>query len=1043
MNRVLVMVAMMLGVCRCGAAGELLFQLSGDRPSDPEALERRDVESTPGRQGQALRIGKQGVLQFSSDGRLDRRQGTVCLWVRPHWDAETTDSHALFADDREFKAGNNSLLLWEWHTGILRFDVRDEQDHYLTYNVKTWRKGQWRHVAATWDCQVGTRLFVDGRLVATKRFPWVPKPSEAFRFGSKTGRAWPADADIDDARIYSLPLCAAQIERAMQGKAIQHVSYLALDLPKELAVGQPFEASIRFETPEPLAQGYAATLFLDELAIASVPLEPESTRVAVRASIPRYLYPAPGTHTVSVRVAGAFESDVQRARRDVLLRVSFPATRRGPVRVPTDGGLFLDGKFLGGPRAQQAAAAVDALPLRLVDQVDCSKKDHGYWENSPASLETLAPGRVFRCVGAQEAVTQTRMRHNTERKALAAFSYRLKVMPRPTPHLVVIESINDRERYLEVAVDHPSDSTMGAHLAGSGLGQRVAVHLSVTYSGREYPTDGKIFRQALMIFPKTDQIDVIISGTARGRYPDASPAAVSHIWVCEVATPLAELANPILLPEGQPQRTVSIFFPAVNNLFEKYGFTGATAKTRAATLRLFIDYMRFVGMNRFEFRPFELSERAWFKTPRFEQAGDLDIFAEALPLMAQADIQVVPRVMYLHSYHKLLEGDEQNFQHSVDGTIQRFGREGPIPDPLRPPVQKVVLDSVRAMLEACEGHANVPAVGFDTSIGGLYWNRSEPTSHSGYSRWDVAQFARDTGLDVPSDLDTPAKRFEWLEANAWDPWVAWRCKRWHALCTEIRDLAVADGKKLELSVRVMPREEYWTEKVPIKDIYRYTGYDPDLFRHDRDIQMDYFIRINADRYFGRPWWKTWFYDPRQPALFRSEEPRHVELYFNYWELPLHPWGFRVGPASPVGRAFFEPITYAMRTLNPHDMTFFNWFRATMGRELEIREFCRAFRALPAIEPRDFDGRIEPEPTDERLWVRWFGDRLAVVNDANRESTVTLTIPVTGATHTRVVDATLSRSVDAHVAEGRLAITLTLRPFDLRTLVFERPAAVMP
>jgi hypothetical protein len=30
-------------------------------------------------------------------------------------------SHAFFVDDREFKAGNNSLALWQWHTGHLRF----------------------------------------------------------------------------------------------------------------------------------------------------------------------------------------------------------------------------------------------------------------------------------------------------------------------------------------------------------------------------------------------------------------------------------------------------------------------------------------------------------------------------------------------------------------------------------------------------------------------------------------------------------------------------------------------------------------------------------------------------------------------------------------------------------------------------------------------------------------------------------------------------------------------------------------------------------
>ena len=392
--------------------------------------------------------------------------------------------------------------------------------------------------------------------------------------------------------------------------------------------------------------------------------------------------------------------------------------------------------------------------------------------------------------------------------------------------------------------------------------------------------------------------------------------------------------------------------------------------------------------------------------------------------------------MYLHSYHTLLEDDEENFQHSVDGTIQSFGREGLIPDPLRPPVQQVVLDSIRAFLEACEGYTNVPAVGFDTSIGGLYFNRKAPTSHSGYSRWDVEQFKKDTGTHVPDGLDTPQQRFDWLKTNAWDKWIAWRCATWHRLCTQIRDLAKAKGKTLELSVRIMPREEFWTEGVPIKEIYRYTGYDPDLFRDEPDINMDYFIRINSDRYFGKWWWKPWFYDPRQPGLFASKEPRHIELYFNYWEIPFHPWGFRVGPGAPVGRNFFEPLTHAMRTMNPYDVTFFNWFRASIGREFEIRELSRAFRALPAIRPRDFDGHVEAEPMDERLWVKWFGDRLAVVNDAGYPRTVTLAVPAKTPKATRLFDATLCRDVAATAGSKDLTARLHLRPFDFRTLIMK-------
>ena len=1025
--RLCIAAGVLLSVTRSAQAGEWLFRLSGDEPTPGAA-------QVAGRYGRGLGLTAKTPLTFPAEGRVDRRRGTVCLWVRPHWDAEATTSHVFFADDRDFKPGNNSLLLWEWHTGLLRFDVRDAKDQYLVHSVKTWRRGEWRHVAAAWDCEVGTRLYLGGDLVASKAIQWEPKPSKAFLVGGKPGRPWPADADVDDLRIYGFALNVGQVQRVMEGRELHRVRYMGLDAPAAVTVGQPFDAALRVDWQE-RDDECQAELLLDDSLIASVSVSAGTRTVKARAAVPHYLYPAPGKHTLTLRIRGALGENEDRAQREVVVRL--PAAEDLPRSVPApDGaGLWLASEFLTGPAARGRSGSVDAVPCRLVDAVDCTKTDHGYWENAPATVEELAPGRRFRCVGPQDKVTQVRLRRKREHKALAAFSYRLECKPRPTPHLVVVESINDAERYLEVAIDHPRDSRPAAHLAASGCGRREAIHLSVTYTGREYSTDAAVFRQAFMIFPKTDAVEVAISGTARGRYPDAKPAAVSRIEVYEVAAPLARLANPLMLPEGQPQRTVSIFFPAVHNLFEKYGFTYGSAQSRASTLRLFVEYMRFMGVNRFEFRPFLLSERALFKTDKFEQSGDLDIFAEALPIMGEAGIQVVPRVMYLHSYHKLLEDDPENFQHSADGKVQAFGREGPIPDPLRPPVQKVVLDSIQAFLDACEGHDNVPSVGFDTSIGGLYWNRRAPTSHTGYSQWNVAQFAKDTGTALPGGLDTPKQRFDWLKAHGWDRWITWRCRRWHAFVAKIRDMAQARGKTLELSVRVMPREEFWTDKVPIREIYRYTGYDPALFAGEAGIRMDYFIRINSDRYFGRPWWKPWFYDPRQPELFLSKEPRHVEMYFNYWELPFHPWGFRVGPGSPVGRNFFEPLTYAVRTLNPHDVTFFCWFRASIGREMEIREFARAFRALPAVEPRDFDGRIEPQPADERLWVKWFGDRLAVVNDSDRPREVTLRIPRKQAASPNVFDAAHHRAADARVEGDALAVRLTLRPFDMRTLVF--------
>jgi len=164
---------------------------------------------------------------------------------------------------------------------------------------------------------------------------------------------------------------------------------------------------------------------------------------------------------------------------------------------------------------------------------------------------------------------------------------------------------------------------------------------------------------------------------------------------------------------------------------------------------------------------------------------------------------------------------------------------------------------------------------------------------------------------------------------------------------------------------------------------------------------------------------------------RDPKDSYVTTYI-YWELPTHPKGFAVGPSHMAGRAAFEPLTYALRTRNPYGIIFYNWHRATTGIDLELRDFARAYRGLPAVEPRPFDGSCAPEP-DQRLWIRWFDDRLAVVNDSPQPRTIELAIP--NRDGNQVFDLAACRTVGRRQQPtGPLCCKVHLRAYDLRTLV---------
>jgi len=368
-----------------------------------------------------------------------------------------------------------------------------------------------------------------------------------------------------------------------------------------------------------------------------------------------------------------------------------------------------------------------------------------------------------------------------------------------------------------------------------------------------------------------------------------------------------------------------------------------------------------------------------------------------------------------------------------------------VPDPLRPQVQQVLLDVLREMLEKTRGYDNVPGVGFraNAKFGSLYVGSAPdaPPQETGYTAWDVGEFEKETGLKVAADHSNSAACYEWIHDHCWADWIAWRCRRIHDWWARARDLVRSYGPDKKLFVyTIIPYDhhfpsaetQWWGKGIDPLTQHRYHGYDPALYVDESGLVISRYINLDADRYnqgcvHNYPYW----HDPRVPGLYRTREGTAVELYYIYWELPNHPRGFRVGPEWPVGRGWMEPLTHALRTMNAYSVTFYNWHRATTGREIGLREFCRAFHSLPAVPPRDFDGEVEPPP-DERLWIRWFGDRLALVNDQREARTIRLTFPKRFQARPRDLATNTLPPVDP---SGR-RVQIDLRPFDVRVLGFE-------
>lgn len=1030
-----------------------------------------------GRHGQAFVADGSCVLSYPTAGNLDKARGTVTMWVCPQWDGNDGKNHSFLSDDLDFnKPADNNLHLWKWVLNdALRLDLRTDPPRDAEFRVTGWRAGEWHHLAAAWDCKTGTRLFADGKLVATLGLQWDPKQGNRFFVGANWKGESPAQALIQEVRVYDAPLDAGQVARVADGKGLPVVRPTSLTVPGSLEVGRPFAVTLEGTAEASTPDALPVVVSLDGLPLPSVtgPTEVALQKGTARYGpisfvLPAYYHTMPGRHELTAEVAGASVTDSAPWKAEV--EVTRAPEAVGPVEWRFERGKVLRGKevylepgegvafwFDGAVRPYDEAGQrlceglvasgriVDVLPCRLVDEVDCTTTDHSFREWGVSQVASPVDGRRYRITGTRKSAEEQAAKSGGKARVVPGFQYRLEGIERPVPHLLVVDTLNDRERVLETAIDVAPGSAITPLLATSGAGSRDLINLNVTYTGREYPSDGKPYQQVTLFYPKSDAVTATITDSRRELQQDEmTGAAVARIAVYEVTADLGQTAAGV----GKSERSVSLFYPWTSPLYNEFGFSAGSQGARQASLDCLADYLRFMGFSRLEFHPYKFSRGADFASEIFPGPPDSDVLEETLPVMKAKGIEVVPRIDSMVFYlsddaGKNLYADPEAYQLTRKGETMKFF--GVVPDPLHPQVQQLLQDMLCELARKTKGWSNVPAVGFRANgkFGNLYVgsNRAHPPEESGYSEFDIREFEKDCGLKVGGTAGDAQSRYDYLRANCWDQWIAWRCRRihdhWVRLAQAVQ--AVDPTKKLIVFTKIPgndPGEKRDWDKAPVDllDLHRYHGYDPALYLGDKGLALSRVMGIDGDRYWPQPWNKRFFFEPEISGFFQSAEPSGVELYYIYWELPDHPLGFRVGPGSPQGRAFYEPMTHALRYENPGSFCFYNWFRATMGHEVDLREFCRAFRGLPMAAPTPFAGQIRPAEVanDPRLCVRMLRDRLSIVNDCGEAREVTLVLP-SGYAPGGLEDLALATRCEVVERNGQREVRLAIRPWDIRTL----------
>ncbi len=163
----------------------------------------RGVTFTGGKYAQGITVNSTDDLVYPAPGNINRTQGAIEFWIRPHWYGGDGQSYTLF------EVGNNwfnRMRIMKDGANNLRFMVWDSDTEYgVSYNVGNWQAEEWHHVAASWSGST-ISLYVDGEKRASTDTASQPNSlGPSLYVGSSSGRDQQAKADIDEFRISSVP----------------------------------------------------------------------------------------------------------------------------------------------------------------------------------------------------------------------------------------------------------------------------------------------------------------------------------------------------------------------------------------------------------------------------------------------------------------------------------------------------------------------------------------------------------------------------------------------------------------------------------------------------------------------------------------------------------------------------------------------------------------------------------------------------------------------------------------------------------------------
>ncbi len=944
---------------RSAAKAEIIFYLlfdgawqASEASGSPDPLEAEGLSFAPGLMGQAAVFADAPRLTYACAGNVRKDHGTVSLWFQSRWDQEQPAWAAWFSENPPNEPGGNRLWFWKYGSRV-RFDVRDPWDHLLMTACPRFSPGEWHHLAATWDCERGSRLFIDGvafyRMAhaGEARFTWPTVEHEFFMIGADPSRA---DSSIhgliDEFKLYDDVLSPADI-----AAEFRRVMPVDLNLDESIfRAGEQPTLRIAARNRSDAAQSARVSWRLlgpDDQELDAGVSEAMNVPAGGRASF-TVLCPAlgPGEYRLDCTWQGEpprftslhFYARHPRAARDVVDR-----------------------------------AELDEGRLKLVAEVDCT---------ADLTAERFAQW------GESRVVTSGAGRYReADAKRWGRIAFRLQAAAVGSPHLLVVEYPDDKERIFDVLVN--SKEYPITQDCWSGV-----------ICGRELANSGRMTDLPILLWPRETDFAVVLTTWEEGH-----PAAVSRIRLYEVQGELPRLK--VTDFDADDPRRVGLYWedPTINNC---YGRTGPSSGVGAmphfeATISRCLDQLAFSGQNLVTY------PLTWYTGPLYpsldvemgkrglaadRHPGDfvefmLDAFAEeGVGLIGEIRTFVTHSLIGRSQTNMALvrAGEPTYNMIRDDGSLvtSTFHARDPVYNPLASEVRENYQALIDEILNRYGRHKAFLGINLIFHTAQPIWFGS---IHSGYGDANCQRFAGETGIELPFDAKEPfrfRKRAKWILDNHREEWIAWRCRHVTDWILQLNERVRRFNPRLRLycTIRLPQKPDHLARieagEATAEDYVREAGLDLPRARNVEGLVIDYLLNPCDGR-----WWKAnarsmpeaWLkrdidFDPTRLGFYANPGRQMVCFHNRYFESPIgrqepipgYWWGsfgWRAGANTPTREHFLEYYAQALNAFDAGLIASGGFTVGTVGHDREVERFARAFRALPNAYFQPHAASVEP------------------------------------------------------------------------------------